>query len=275
MPDISLQDPPTIEPATASASAGGDWRKYLIPSPTELGYKGRRSSTAAADLTNGLDLSNLASARELRSSSSRESVTGDGSLLSHEDRRRHFVRSRTNPDFVEPPQQPARSHLNSESGTTHRYRTDSIGSQDGRASNDETSGSHHGGSRSEREAEQRKNRYRRKAERSHSGFAATGGSTDDLDPYVGLDPRVADAAQRFEVSIQGNGVESPASGTGGARFYRVFTQPKIEYLSKGRCLGKFGAKGNGEGQFNWPRGLAIVPESDEIAGKRSWFFAES
>lgn len=185
--------------------------------------------------------------RELRSSSSCESVNGDPS----EERRRHFIRSRTNPDFMEVPLQRSDRVRMTEG---QRTRTDSTGSQEE--------------ARSPTRADQRKNRYRRKAERAHSGHILAG-PNDDLDPYVGLDRQVAEAAHRYEASVQGNGPESPTAPAGGAKVFRVFTQPKIEYLSKGRCLAKFGAKGNGEGQFNWPRGIALVPSTDEIAGKTS------
>lgn len=106
-----------------------------------------------------------------------------------------------------------------------------------------------------------------KIDRLHFLIFVAAGTEDGQDGIAGMEGRINDAAQRFEISIQGNASDSPGATSGGSRFYRVFTQPKIEYLSKGRCLAKFGAKGQGEAQFNWPRGIAIVPTTEEIAGK--------
>lgn len=248
-----------------------DWKKYLIPSPPDSA-KNRRPTAAAASSSAVSEIVQ----RSADTSTSIPRFTDSRSFNTDEstwnERRRRFVRSKTNPDFsfdlnqVTPTETPRVNRYLPDPGETEQrrrrfgYRSDSTGNQENSNTN----------TVSGREASEprgaAKTRYRRKAERSHSGYvvnSTNGGQNDENDHYHSAEP------QRFEISIGGNNDSSTnnAASAPGARFYRVFTNPKIDYLSKGRNVLKFGCKGNGDGQFNWPRGVACVPTTEEIVGK--------
>lgn len=98
-------------------------------------------------------------------------------------------------------------------------------------------------------------RFKRKAERSHTSqtngrpkFTVGGGDESGTE----------NTGTRLEVSLP------ETHGGPGSRFYRVFATPNIDYLQKGACLLKYGSKGSGENQFNWPRGIALTRTTGDL-----------
>lgn len=90
-------------------------------------------------------------------------------------------------------------------------------------------------------------RYKRKAEKSHSSYLG-----HDDDPL-----KDRDSTNRFDMS-------SSITDAPGGKYYQRFSNPKHDYAQKSRALVKFGSKGGSEGQFNWPRGVAVISPTGEI-----------
>lgn len=220
-----------------------DWKKYLIPSQPST------TSTTSTTATYTTSSSRAPVVTEDRRSSSRDS----DSDLPWNERRLLFKRAKTNPDFLAEQQDNDKNQLREKSSALsgageYRKRTDTGGATDYQQERNRYRRSDSGtdltvpveSSPAAKESEDRRNRYRRKAERSHSAYNyANGDDSEDNNNAGGTKAKSESEPQRLEVSLGGT--------------FRVFTTPKIDYLEKGRMLLKFGSKGSTQGQFNWPR----------------------
>jgi hypothetical protein len=186
---------------------------------------------------------------------------GSSSSSNWIDRRRRFVRSKTNPELVVTlsssssrvqellMERSARGHVLLEKSTERRCGG-AIEPQD----STETSEPDQPISRtSTTSTTDRRLRYRRKA------------SNGITDRQQSLEPDLIVSTRGSSVAAVDDTTSSGAGGAPGKRFYRLVTQPKIDYMKKLKPKLVFGRKGGKDNELNWPRGVAVVPACDEVS----------
>lgn len=231
-----------------------DWRKYLIPTAGErkssVDSSGAHQSTFRRQKSSP-EQQNGSSRRPYTSANTTDDVTTSDALRKDElspsewlDKRKRFVRSKTNPEILSMSTSKVNEMAAAAAANSSAYGRDRSNSRGTRRASNIADG--YEDSKVPINSSDRRSRYRRKADRSST--------VEPID------------ASRLEITLGGAaaGNELTSSNAAGKPFFRVFTQPKIDYLAKGRCIKMFGKKGAKQDEFNWPRGVAMVSGSDDI-----------